>query len=687
MGYTYSRGLACPILKKEKSMSLSVWRKIVTILLFAQVCYTGYANDNLYQQARGAQRSGEYDEAIVAYKSILSQPVNASELDDEQLFIYTEALVQLMNTFQSKGEPEACILLLEETFDASPLLQNECLRDFYSVKGYALSRTERMSEAEEVMMMALTMPLYRATPERYFRDYAYAAAVFYSNPNYQTEVINWCQEALRQALLCKNTSGAQWVKAMLGSLYKKNGHLNNALELFQQAKEEAAMKGDDLGVINSLHALVDLFLYWDIPEYANLYATEAVCVELRMSAENPMVSAQTYINKGRVLYQLGVVDSISYYTDRARKLCQSLPYNSGMVDVDLLHGSLMCEVGGDSINIGIRELALVAKHGTAANRAKAYHQLARTYLKQEDAKRANVMLDSLYTLLSASDLPLNIALDYEPILNHYLKRKNYARVEDYVRLMLQEQQALKAKKLNFNLVESIVDLKVEQKRQQQSIMQLKETNQRLWFLICIAISVVIILVVVVLLFYQKRRYTIQMRRADERFASLVQELNQSNVEKEKIALEIKEFLKDNDNRKELETLTPFILKEDGETKFRQCFEMLYPLFLHRLRDRVPSITRREELLSMLIVLKQDNKEIAELLAIAPRSVLMLRHRFRQKIGMTTEYPLENFIDDILGSNNAATAANTANPASSVTAASSEPFATEPNADASTSDSQ
>jgi FixJ family two-component response regulator len=50
---------------------------------------------------------------------------------------------------------------------------------------------------------------------------------------------------------------------------------------------------------------------------------------------------------------------------------------------------------------------------------------------------------------------------------------------------------------------------------------------------------------------------------------------------------------------------------------------------------------------MLIVLKQDNKRIAELLAIAPRSVLMLRHRFRQKVGITTENSLENFITDIL----------------------------------------
>ena len=138
-----------------------------------------------------------------------------------------------------------------------------------------------------------------------------------------------------------------------------------------------------------------------------------------------------------------------------------------------------------------------------------------------------------------------------------------------------------------------------------------------------------------------------MEEADKKLATLVEQLNESNQEKQVISQEIQEFLKDKDKRLELETLTPHILKESGETKFRQCFELLHPLFLHRLRERVPSITRREELLSMLIVLKQDNRDIAELLAIAPRSVLMLRHRFRQKIGMATEFSLEEFIDEAL----------------------------------------
>ena len=630
-------------------MNLSFWsKKLLVLQVLILICYTSFANETLFREARTLQREGKYEEAIGAFKSYLVQPMDEDGVTAHEVAMYTEALVQLMNTFQSKGEPEACISILQEVYSASPALQNQYLRDYNSVMGYALSRTEKMNEAEQRMMKALTLPLYHATPERYFRDYAYAAAVFYSNPNYQNEVINWCQEALRQAELCKNTSGKQWVTAMLGALYKRNGHLNRALELYQQSSEEALLKDDDLGALNSLHALIDLFLYWDIPEYANSYASEAVRVERGMKVENPMISAQTYINKGRALHQLGEADSATRYTEQARKLCQALPYNSGMVDVDLLHGTLLTEKGGDSLHIGVQELLHVTRLGTDINRAKAYHQLAQTYLKTDKERVAEIMLDSMYTLLTQNDALAYISIDYKPILSHYLRKKNQYKVEQYVRLMLQEQQAFKEKKLNFNLVETIVDLQTEQKRQELKIIQLRQTNQRLWLLIYIALSVITISVIVAYLFYQKRQHTIQMKQADEKVNSLIQKLDQSNAEKEMRAQEIKEFLKDKDNRQELETLTPSILQTDGESRFRQCFELLYPLFLPRLREKVPSITRREELLSMLIVLKQDNKRISELLAIAPRSVLMLRHRFRQKIGMTTEYSLENFLEDILG---------------------------------------
>ena len=630
-------------------MKSPVWIRCALILHILMIaCCSAFAGENLYRQARELQREGKFDEAIETYKAYFAEPVNANVLSTRELEMHTDALVQLMNTFQSKGEPDACIEALQEVFKASSLFQHELLRDFDSVMGYALSRTEKMKEAEATMLKALALPLYSATPERYFRDYAYAAAVFYSNPDYHGEVINWCAEAIHQAQLSDNTSGKQWVTAMLGAIYKKDGDLNKALALLLQSEEEAKDRKDDLAVLNSLNSLVDLFLYWNIPEYADLYATEAVKQETDMMIKNPVVSAQTYINKGRALHQLGKMDSILFYTDQAKMICRSLPYNSGMVDVNLLEGIYMTEKGGDSLEPGIQQLQNVISEGTATNRAIAYHQLAQTYLKMNQTKKAGIMLDSLHTFLKQNDSPVSVLhIDYKPILDHYIKMDNREMVDQYVQMILKEQKGLKENRINTELVGAIVDFQTEETLKEIEILQLKESNKRLWLMNYLAIAVIVIILAVVFILYEKRKHHQQMKKADEKVEYLVEKLNESNVEKDKMAQEIEDFLKDTDKRQELETLTPHILKESGETKFRQCFELLYPLFLHRLRDKVPSVTRREEVLSMLIVLKQDNKKIAEYLAIAPRSVLMLRHRFRQKIGMDTEYSLENFIDDLL----------------------------------------
>lgn len=650
----------------------SLNRKIAILLSFILVCCTCYAKTDLYVQARGFQQNGNFDEAIKAYSKYLSQPINETDLDGQKVVMYTEALLQLMNTFQSKGEPEACVTTLQELFYVSPFLQKYGLRDYYSVMGYALSRTDRMKEAEETILKALDIPLFHATPERYFRDYAYAAAVFYSNPDYQEEVTAWCEKALVQADSCVNTSGKQWVTAMLGSLYKRSGNLNKAIELFQISKEEALKRNDDLGVLNSLQMFVDFLLYWNAPEYANLYASEAIQVEEGMTTKNPMVSAQAYVNKGRALMQLGETDSVTIYIQKAREYCKTLPYNSGMVDVDLLHGTYLTEKGGDSLHVGIQKLQRVTKEGTDVNRAKAYHRLAQTYLTHKKHDMAEEMLDSMYSLLERAGSYIHIHIDYQPILDYYMSRRNQKKVEQYTRMMLMEQQALNEKKLNFNIIEAITEIRTGQQkkdtdtagsaqsRQQgrdSDISESAQANEGLLFIIYATITAVVISVIVVLLFHQKKRHRIKMRQANENLNMLVQKLNQTNAEKEMISHNIDEIMSDKENRQKLETLTPSVLQKHGESKFRQRFELLYPLFLPRLREKVPSITRREELLAMLILLKQDNKEIADLFSIATRSVLMLRHRFRKKIGMTTDKSLEDFIEEISGHQNNPSQAN------------------------------
>ena len=66
------------------------------------ICSTCFANENVYHKARDLQRNGKYDEAINVFKNYLSQPLDEENLTDGQLKLYTDALLQLMNTFHLK---------------------------------------------------------------------------------------------------------------------------------------------------------------------------------------------------------------------------------------------------------------------------------------------------------------------------------------------------------------------------------------------------------------------------------------------------------------------------------------------------------------------------------------------------------------------------------------------------------
>ena len=111
-------------------MNLPFWSKKIGLFhAFMLICCVCLANENLFKQARTLQREGKHGEAIEAFKNYLTQPMTEREFSDEQMVRYTDALVQLMNTFQSKGEPQACITTLQEVFEESPVLQKNYVRD------------------------------------------------------------------------------------------------------------------------------------------------------------------------------------------------------------------------------------------------------------------------------------------------------------------------------------------------------------------------------------------------------------------------------------------------------------------------------------------------------------------------------------------------------------------------------
>ncbi|MGL4781461.1 MAG: hypothetical protein ACRCXN_11605 [Bacteroidales bacterium] len=602
----------------------------------------------IYKSGRNFQSQKSFKEAITEFDQCVRFESDSKESCEKIETLVIDAMTQLLNTYQSDANPEGCVTYFT-TLSKQPtdFIRKYCMRDVYSFLGYALSRTERVEDAEKVMKAALDATYPNPTPARYFRDNAYAAAVYYSNPTKQSEVIAYCQEAIKQAQLYDNPSGLQWITSLLGGIYKKTGKIDAAADLFLESMQEARRQKDFQGESNAYNSLTDLYLYWNLPEYANNYASlSLLCTAVR--GDNPMVVGLANCMKARVMSRLGYVDSTLWYLQKADSCNRTLPYNSGMVDIDLLWGTLMVDhSSGDSLQGGMDRLLCVVEKGTPGNRSKSFYQLARGYKKQGKSNETESMLDSMYHLLQMSESPVYIENAYKFALDHYINKDDAAKIKQYASAILEEINFKHDTQTSRRLADVVVQFQTEKKEQQLLMTQIELENKNLHLYIYIILSIGVLLFVLVFFLYKRRLYLKKQQLMELRLLHLLDNLEAEKENKNNIEQQLSEILTEKDSRIEIEAVTPGLLKEKGEPKFRQRFEQLYPLFLPKLKERVPNIGHKEELLCMLIVLGQDTMQIQTLMGIARSSVNMARYRLRQKMNLDKDINLDDYIKGLL----------------------------------------
>lgn len=602
-----------------------------------------------YQYARTLQASQAYTRAIKVFKACLSYNSNNVGIQKQLEPIIVNAMTHILGSYQSMGSPETCVdYFYSLSQDPPPLIQKYCMRDVYSMLGYALSRTERMDEAEEITLKTLDMPLYNTTPLRLFRQYTNAAAVFYSNLNKQDSVIHWCHLAIEQAKRSDTPTNVQWITTLLGSVYKRTGKINEATDLLLQSAEVAHVQNHLHGEAYANNALAELFLYWNLPQYANEYATLAVQNAMHRS-DDPMFATKSYTTKAMVMQQIGYTDSTSFFLQKANDYCQSLPYNSGRADIDYFRGTIIIEQSNnpDSIAKGLEILELVVAQGIPTHRVKAYQQLSRGYFKLNKKQQGEIMLDSMYMLLHQS--PSSIYLDgaYADALAYYIHKQEDPKIKQYAIALLDEIDFRHDKQNAKKLVETIVKFQTEKKEQQLLLASVELENKTLHSRLYLISALGLITLTLAVFFYSRRMYLMQQQLMEQRLSAMLDNMEKVNQHSVQVEQQLTDILTEKDSRKEIEAVTPGLLKEKGEPKFRQRFEQLYPRFLPALKERIPNIGRKEELLSMLIVLEQDNHQIAALMGIAHSSVNMARYRLRQKFGLVKEESLDEVIKSLL----------------------------------------
>ena len=190
----------------------------------------------------------------------------------------------------------------------------------------------------------------------------------------------------------------------------------------------------------------------------------------------------------------------------------------------------------------------------------------------------------------------------------------------------------------------------ERKEKENKLLstQVELQQRRLFFNICISIALLLLLIISIAYFITRKkanRLLLEKRRQEiQKLIVRQQELNRHN---EELSKQIEQIMATN-NLNTISQLTgQSLLSKEDENNFRKSFAAIYPLYLPKLREKYPQLTRSEELLAMLICMNQSTDEIALIMGINRNSVNMIRSRMRKKINLTKEESLDEVIKQYL----------------------------------------
>ena len=190
----------------------------------------------------------------------------------------------------------------------------------------------------------------------------------------------------------------------------------------------------------------------------------------------------------------------------------------------------------------------------------------------------------------------------------------------------------------------------ERKEKENTLLsaQVKLQKQQLFYNICISITLLLTLIISVAYFINKRKSNrLLLGKHKQEIKKLITRQQELNRRNEQLTEQIEQAMATN-NLTSIRQLTgQNLLSKEDENDFRQSFAVIHPLYLPRLREYYPQLTRNEELLAMLICMNQSTDEIALIMGINRNSVNMIRSRMRKNIGLAKEESLDEVVKQFL----------------------------------------
>ncbi len=441
------------------------------------------------------------------------------------------------------------------------------------------------------------------------------------------EGIEMCYKILEAGKYSGNTESIARASSELAYFYGVLGEVEKALEWSGQAIQVCKEKREMASVLADLYRARSNWL-----NESERFSEAMECLKLADSCYKIVGNerARLFARMNGALYRLNVPDSLA----RGIEILQTVMGDNQFKALPLRHQySTQFELGRGLLMAGHRKEGLSLVREAAA-----------WYEQQEDVE----MQDYVYAFLT--DYYARNGFDRE--LAHCFPL--YRNVRDTL---------FKREKVRF-MVAANVKFETEKKEQQNRILVAELALHKRTIQYYIAFGLFFIcLAVALLIWLWMRQRALQLKRTIDRMRIKAQEEELHNLLKsqwelnrknEELRAEIESAL----NRITTEegvkpgimsvlgSLSPRLLTEQEEIKFRQSFNGIYPDFMRMLRKRFPAVSKNEELICMLIYRGSSSEEIAFALGISRESVNKARYRIRKKLNLSKETTLDDWVKEI-----------------------------------------
>lgn len=443
------------------------------------------------------------------------------------------------------------------------------------------------------------------------------------------------------------------VLSQMGHFYLHNGKYSDGLDYLHEATEYRIAHNDTAtyGDITLFGTLSTLYARYKMFDEARRMNWEAI--EIARKLNHPRL-VDLYRMRAAMYPDSVANDTIFKYLDLARKAIDGISgetpahKDESMRDVECERVIWMIEnyeKCPDSLASAIQRLEHLMKFYNKRSHLTEPFILGMGYFLNGQHSKGIPLMENAMNVFEQKKMTENIIWSYETIMKLYAKEKMYDRMAALYPRFYELNDSIEAEKNLEAAIAADIRFRASKKEQENRLLDMELTVARQRIIILTILIVLGVALTVWLICFGIRRSRInQLKRLelDKKISELTHTHRQLNSRIESLVDEI------NTNKTENAAmlLSPSLLKTDKEGKFRRLFEALHPDFLLRLKEKSSKLTPNDQLVCMLIYMKQSNEEIALCLGITRMSVNTARYRIRTRLGLPKDVDLDEFIASI-----------------------------------------